>query len=92
MDIFIGAILAITTLIAAAYAHKRIPAFTNTRRKVIFTRLVLVLIGAAFGAVSSLYVAGTLQQLLTFLAAFGMVHVPAAVILLVKSKRGEHRS
>lgn len=92
MDIFIGLIVAIATLIAAAYVHRRIPAFTNSRNKVIFTRLILIVVGTAFGAVSSQYVTGTLQQLLIFIGAFGMVHVPAAVILMVKAKRGERRS
>lgn len=92
MDILFNLVLATITLFAAAYVHRRVPEFTNTRKKVIFTRMILIAVGAAFGAVSSLYVEGAPQRILTFLAAFGMVHVPAAVILLIKSKRRERRS
>lgn len=92
MDIFIGIVLAIATFAATAYVHRKISAFTNSRSKASFTRVLLIVVGAAFGAVSSMYVIGSLQKVITFLAAFGMVHVPAAIILMIKARRGERRS
>ncbi len=92
METLFGALLALATLGAAAYVHRKIVAFTNSRGKILFSRVILIAVGIAFGAISSLYVAGTPQKFITFLAAFGVVHVPAAIILLVKTKRGERRS
>ena len=54
------------------------------------TRGILILIGVAFGFVAAKYYASTaLPAPLVFLSGFGLVHVPAAVILALKRKRGE---
>lgn len=75
-----------------AYVHKELPAFTQGAAKIITARLVLVLVGIAFGITGALYVEGRLPQLASFLIGFGLVHLPAAIVLFVKRKRGEGRS
>lgn len=87
-------LVAATVLLAlAGYAQTRIPALTAGRSKALLTRLVLALVGAALGyvAVASYPVQGT-DAVLTFLAGFGVVHVPAAIILFLKRRRGENKS
>lgn len=92
MDLLISAILAFATLFFAAYVHRQIPAFTNSRKKILFTRTLLVIVGIAFGAAVSFYTTQAAQKIISFIAAFGMVHMPAAIILMIKSRRGEGRS
>lgn len=83
-------LLAGALLFAAGYAHLRIPRFSATRSGVMLSRGILILVGVAFGLVSATYYAGTnLPAPLVFLSAFGLVHVPAALILLLKRQRGE---
>lgn len=91
MEIF-GLLAALVCIAVAAYAQLKIPAFTDSVGKTVFIRLLLIIVGAAFGIVSSLYVTGTPQKLFSFFTSFGMVHMPAAVILFVKERRGETRS
>lgn len=92
MDTLVGIVMALATLALTVYVHRKIPVFTNSRRKVLFTSIILSAVGVAFGMVSTLYVAESAQKLLAFLTGFGIVHLPAAVILFVKSKRGERKS
>lgn len=80
---------AIMALAAAAYAHYLLPAHTTKGAQRWFTHLLLVLVGLAFGwAVATVYyrVEGGLQ-VLVFVHAFGVVHVPAAFILFIKQRR-----
>lgn len=86
------AILAALLLAAAAYVHVRIPSFTKAGIRVLVTHVLLLLTGAGFGLLSTAYVAGRAPQVLAFLVGFGLVHVPAAVILFVKSRRGSGQS
>lgn len=92
MDTVTAAMLAFLSLSVAAYAHLKIPAFTDTQAKILVTRIILIVVGLAFGFVSSFYMLEMPQKILGFITAFGLVHVPAAIILLVKTKRGEKRS
>lgn len=92
MDLLISAILAFATLFFVAYVQRKIPAFTDSRKKILFTRTLLVVVGIAFGLAVSFYMTQAAQKIISFIAAFGMVHMPAAVILLVKTRRGEGRS
>jgi hypothetical protein len=92
MDILISAIVVIATLLAVAYTRWKIPVFTDSKRKVFLIQTILIAVGVAFGIVVSLSTTQTMQKIILFIAAFGMVHVPAAIILLVKEKRGEGRS
>lgn len=87
MQLTLMLLLAFVTSAAAAYAHKRLPAQTLTRKARIIGHSVLIGIGIAFGAtVANIYSASTSAPVLflIFVSAFGMVHVPAAFILLIK--------
>jgi hypothetical protein len=87
------AVLTIALLAAAGYAQWAIPRFDATRSGAILTRGILILIGVAFGLASARYYAGPgYPAPLVFLSAFGLVHVPAAFILLLKRERGESPS
>lgn len=81
---------AVLTLPAAAYAHYRLAEYTSSATERWFTRLLLIAVGLGFGwAVSMRYfsVTGAWNQMWMFLSAFGVAHVPAACILLVKHIR-----
>jgi hypothetical protein len=86
------ALTAAILLTAAGYAQYRIPFHTATRGRALLTSAVLALVGLAFGYVSMAYAHTPAQALLAFLAGFGLVHLPAAVILFLKRARGEGRS
>jgi hypothetical protein len=83
---------AILLLGLAAYAQYRIPFHTAGARKARLTRAVLALVGVALGYVSAAYYPDRASAFLAFLAGFGVVHVPAAIILFFKRARGEGRS
>jgi predicted permease len=81
----------LTVLLAAAafYAQLRIPTYTASRRNILITRAILITVGIASGIVSSsIYGRDSVTSLLAFLSGFGVVHVPAAFILLIKRGRG----
>jgi hypothetical protein len=92
MDILISAVLALVALCIAVYAQRKIPAFTKSGKRILLTRTILVVTGIAFGFATSFYTTQAAQKIIIFVAAFGMVHVPEAVILFVKSRRGEAKS
>ena len=89
------AILATAALVAVAfYAQYRIPQHTSGAAKVALTRLLLIVIGIAFGYVLAQTYADArgLPPVLVFLAGFGLVHLPAAIILFIKGARGTGKS
>ena len=86
------ALLAALLLAAAAYAQWRIGAQTAGRGRVWLTRSVIAGVGLAMGFVASRYVESGPMALFAFLQAFGIVHVPPAIILLVKRMRRERPS
>ena len=90
--IMIGA--TILLLAAAAYTHLRIGQHTKGTRNRALLRSVLIVAGGGFGYVTANYYvqAEGLRALLAFLSGFGLVHVPAAFILLLKRKRGDGQS
>jgi hypothetical protein len=92
MATLIQVILALLLMTAALYVQKQVPVFTKGRTKIMVTRTILVLVGTAFGLTGAGYVYGHLPQLLVFLIGFGMVHMPAAIVLFIKGKRGEGKS
>lgn len=92
MEILMQAIFALLLLTAAGYVHRQIPAYTKGRSRIIVARTILVAVGIAFGLTAAVYVAGYMPKLLTFLIGFGVVHVPAAIVLFIKGKRGEGKS
>lgn len=83
----------VLSLALAGYAQYRLGYHTATLRQAWITRIVLVVIGVGFGWVAVVW---TIQpepwsKAIIFLTAFGMVHVPAAVILFIKRRRGVYR-
>jgi hypothetical protein len=93
MNVLAAILLLAIVLAAAAYAQIEIPRFTASARAVLLTRVGLVVLGLVFGyvAADNLGDAG-MPPLLTFLVAFGAVHVPAALILLIKRAGGAGKS
>jgi hypothetical protein len=53
---------------------------------------LLLGVGTAVGALAASNFTDPLPAVLAFLIGFGAVHVPAALILLIKRERGEARS
>jgi hypothetical protein len=93
MMIFLAAFLALLLLAAAGYAQLQIPRFTAGSGKTALTRIVLVVIGIAFGFITAgPYANAGLPAVLAFLIGFGAVHVPAAFILFIKRERGAGKS
>jgi hypothetical protein len=93
MNLFLLVLAASLMLLAAGYTQANLPRYTAGRGKVLLTRVVLIVVGIAFGLVTaSTYPGGDALALLVFLIAFGTVHAPAAVILLIKGQRGAGKS
>lgn len=86
------ALLAAAGLVAAAYAHQRLPRYTAGRARIALTRGVLAAVGIAVGFTAARYAVEPPVVVLAFLIGFGAVHVPAAFILLVKRARGAART
>jgi hypothetical protein len=76
----------------ALHAQHRIAFHTAGRRKVILTRTVLAVVGVLAGSVVAALAAPGVPAILAFAQAFGLVHVPAALILFFKRARHEGRS
>ena len=84
-------LLAALHLVAAAYAQRNLPRHV-ARRQALVLRIVLLLTGIAVGSLATMYSTQPHVAILAFLSGFGAVHVPAAVILLLKRARGAARS
>ncbi len=85
-------IAAIVLMAVAGYAQYLIGVHTVARR-VALTRAILGIVGALFGITAAATARETgLNPLLAFLAGFGVVHVPAAIILFFKHARHEGRT
>lgn len=86
LNLILGTI-AVLALGASAYVHHQLPRRVPTVQHLRIARIVLLTTGIAFGWVMArLY--GVLTELnivLVFVASIGIVHVPAAAILFVKS-------
>lgn len=88
-----GLILFVTALVLtllAGYAQHRLGAYALAWRAAL-VRAVLACAGMAWGSVTAGTVAPGGPVALAFLAGFGIVHLPAAVILFV-SEQHEHSS
>lgn len=82
------ALLAALLVGAALYAQRQLATFTRGAGSVLLTRAVLALVGLGFGFVSMRYAQTDVDAALAFVAGFGLVHVPAAIILRLKRARG----
>jgi hypothetical protein len=80
-------LLVVLGLAAAAYAQVQIRQYVATRSGIVATRGTLIVVGLAFGYVAADTFADAAPRWLTFLAGFGAVHIPAALILLIKRAR-----
>jgi hypothetical protein len=77
---------------AAIYAQHRIGAHTASPRNAMLTRVVLAVVGIALACVAVLSAPPGVSAPMLFVQAFGVVHVPAAIILFFKRARGEEPS
>ena len=78
---------------AAIYAQQQIPRFTARPRAALLTRVGLLLLGLVFGyVVADNFSSTNAPGVLTFLIGFGAVHVPPALILLIKRAAGAGKS
>lgn len=75
----------------AFYVQKQIPFFTKGGR-IVIARAILLAVGVGFGLTAAANIGNFRSRLLAFLIGFGLVHVPAAIILFIKGKRGEGKS
>jgi hypothetical protein len=93
MNVLPMVVLAALVLLAAIYAQHQLPRFTASPRAAQLMRAGLIAIGLVFGYVAAdNFSAAGVPGLLTFLIAFGAVHVPAALILLIKRAAGAGKS
>lgn len=94
MELAVTMVLVAAMLTAAGYAQFRIPRHTAGAGRVALARGVLVVTGIALGYVAARHYAGPfgVPQGVAFLLGFGVVHVPAAVLLWLKQRRGAGKS
>jgi hypothetical protein len=85
-------ILAGVLLILAVHVQRRIAVFTLGSANIFIARLVLLVVGTLFGWIGAAAEGDTLRQILQFVIGFGIVHIPAAVILFIKGQRGAGKS
>lgn len=85
--------IAAAVLLAAGYAHRRLPGLSGSVSGLWLARGLLVGTGVGFGlamVASASVMAGDLgivTAMLVFLSGFGVVHVPAALIMIIKRAR-----
>jgi hypothetical protein len=88
-------IVALLLIIPVCYAHAAIPKFTQGTMHRAVAHAVLILVGCGCGAAGLWVPVAAVPRepgWLTFVIGFGVVHVLAAVILLIKQLRGSGRS
>ena len=84
-------IAAVLTCAVAGFAQWRVGDFTATPTRAWITRVVLLALGVAVG-VLTMRNAQPAGDVAWFLVGFGLVHVPPAIVLLLKGLRGEQPS
>lgn len=92
MESALLALLALPLMGVVIYVQRQIPRFTKPGMRVGLTRLLLALVGIGFGLIGAAEMREGFPQLAAFLIGFGVVHIPAALILFIKRKRGEGRT
>jgi hypothetical protein len=85
----LNVLLAGLLLAVAVYAQHRVAFYTAGARKAAVTRAVLAAVGILAGWVSAAYAPPGAPTILAFVQGFGVVHVPAALILFLKRARHE---
>ena len=88
MEILWTFLMAAATTSAAVYAHVRLPAFSRSAVATWITRAILAGLGLVIGfEMAQLYPWHSgIAQVFAFLSGFGIVHVPAAIILFLKKQ------
>ena len=90
MDSISVLLIAVLSVAAAVYTQYRLPFLTATRNQAGWARAILMIAGIAFGLVAVKQIGNhesSGMQMLIFLAAWGLVHVPAAIILFLKQQQ-----
>jgi ABC-type uncharacterized transport system permease subunit len=83
-------LLAVLAVLTAGFVHLRLRAFTSSALKTSLARLVLIAVGIGCGYIAvRMYRGDAVSGALGFMIGFGVVHLPAACILLLKRARGE---
>lgn len=85
-------LLAAALVVPTWLAHTWLPRHAENRAALWLLRLVLLAAGVLAGYRGLLY-AGAVSELravAVFVAGFGLVHVPAFFVLLIKRRRGEY--
>jgi uncharacterized membrane protein len=93
IDAFFALALMLLTLAMTVYAQLRLGYHSATRRQALISRLILIVVGIAFGWTAMIWTnePAPAWNAVTFLTGFGLVHVPAAAILYIKRRRGVYR-
>lgn len=93
IDAFFALALMLLSLAAAGYAQLRLSYHSATRRQALISRLILIVVGIAFGWTVMIWTIepAPVWNAVSFLTGFGLVHVPAAAILYIKRRRGIYR-
>lgn len=93
MALFFNGVLTVVLLAAAVYAQVRMPHHTASPTQATVARLVLFVLGMVLGGLAVVWQPPSARwwQVMAFLGAFGVVHVPAAFILWSKRIRGVYR-
>lgn len=91
MPVVYALIFTLAAVSAAVYAQWRMPFHTATARHALISRLILLVVGVAFGFVMATTYSDVRgwPSLVVFLAGFGLVHVPAAAILFLKRQQAK---
>lgn len=84
-------LVAIVLCAVAVFTQWRVGAFTATPARAWLTRALLAALGVGVGIVSMRTMQPT-GSIAGFLAGFGLVHLPPAIVLLLKGLRGEQPS
>lgn len=92
MEVLLQLVMLLFLLTGTVYAQSMIPAYTDGSGKILLARAFLIIVGIGFGLIGASYVQEPLPKLLAFLIGFGLVHLPAAIVLLLKGMRGEGKS
>lgn len=92
MGLLILTSVAVALLGVMVYAQYRIGAHTRGAGKVWMTRFFLLVVALGFGAVISAGAPDDRLRILMFLIGLGVVHLPAAIILYIKRRRGSGKT
>lgn len=85
-------LFAVLGLTSAVYAHLQARRYIATKAGAITTHLILLGLGLVFGYVTADTYPEPPLRWLAFLVGFGAVHIPPAIVLLIKRARHSPKS